>query len=116
MRFIFVVFLISIVQQFAYSLDYYQSNQNLNQFLNGFTSYNKNFQNSDALSNNKVNSISSRPTFTYVGCYNDRRDFRDIDGKDYSFITKFNKSMPTVELCVSLCAQEGYSVAGVQSL
>ena len=65
---------------------------------------------------NNINKFNFKPVFSYVGCYNDRRDSRDIGEKDFSYITKFNKSMPTVELCVQLCAKEGYTVAGIQAL
>lgn len=58
----------------------------------------------------------NKPIFSYVGCFNDRRELRDVGDKDYTFITKFNKSLPTVELCVLLCAQDGYSIAGIQAL
>lgn len=58
----------------------------------------------------------NKPIFSYVGCFNDRRELRDVGDKDYTFITKFNKSIPTVELCVLLCAQDGYSIAGIQAL
>jgi hypothetical protein len=54
--------------------------------------------------------------FSYVGCFNDRREFRDINQKDYSVITKFNKTIATVELCVHLCGKDGYRYAGVQAL
>jgi hypothetical protein len=60
--------------------------------------------------------VSYHPIFSYVGCYNDRRENRDIGEKDFSYITRFNKSIPTVELCIILCAQEGYKFAGIQAL
>ena len=66
--------------------------------------------------NNNINKFNFKPVFSYVGCYNDRRDSRDIGETDFSYITKFNKSIPTVELCVHLCAKEGYTVAGIQAL
>lgn len=58
---------------------------------------------------------SKIPSFKYTGCYNDKREERDISEKDFSFITKYNKSLPTVELCVSLCHSHGFKVAGVQA-
>lgn len=64
----------------------------------------------------KTSNSFNKPIFSYVGCFADRRESRDINEKEYTFITKFNKTMPTVELCVNLCAQDGYSVAGVQAL
>lgn len=64
----------------------------------------------------KTSPTFNKPIFSYVGCFADRRESRDIYEKEYTYITKFNKTMPTVELCVNLCAQDGYSVAGVQAL
>lgn len=75
-----------------------------------------------SVSNSASNSVvggglyMNKPMFSYVGCFNDRRELRDVGDKDYTFITKFNKSIPTVELCVLLCAQDGYSIAGIQAL
>lgn len=57
-----------------------------------------------------------KPTFTYLGCFNDKRELRDIADKDFSFVTKYNKTMATVELCVNLCAVNGFKVAAVQAL
>ena len=62
-----------------------------------------------------VATSSYMPVFSYIGCYNDRRELRDINEKDFSYLTKINKTMPTVELCVSLCAQDGYKIAGIQA-
>ena len=84
-----------------------------------FSSINKyNFykNNNDDNNNNNLNKFNFKPVFSYVGCYNDRRDSRDIGEKDFSFITKFNKTIPTVELCVHLCAKEGLNIAGIQAL
>ena len=64
----------------------------------------------------KENTFNFKPVFSYVGCFNDRRDSRDIGEKDFSYVTKFNKSIQTVELCVQLCAKEGLNVAGIQAL
>lgn len=58
----------------------------------------------------------NRPMFSYIGCFADKRELRDIGDKDFTFITKYNKTMPTVELCVYLCSQDGYNFAGVQAL
>ena len=62
------------------------------------------------------NIIPPSPVFSYVGCYNDRRESRDINDKDFSYLTKLNKTLPTVEFCVQLCAQDGYKIAAVQAL
>ena len=59
---------------------------------------------------------AQQPVFTYLGCYNDRKDVRDIYEKDFSYVTKFNKTIPTVELCISLCAEHGYKIVGIQAL
>lgn len=64
----------------------------------------------------KIQTPFNKPIFSYVGCFADKRESRDIHEKEYTFITKFNKTMPTVELCVNLCAQDGFSVAGIQAL
>ena len=82
---------------------------------NKYNSYNNNNNNNN---NNNVNTnkFNFKPVFSYIGCYNDRRDSRDIGEKDFSYITKFNKTLPTVELCVHLCAKEGLNVAGIQAL
>jgi len=72
--------------------------------------------NNENNNNMNVNKFNFKPMFSYVGCYNDRRDSRDIGEKDFSYITKFNKTIPTVELCVQLCAKEGLNVAGIQAL
>jgi hypothetical protein len=55
------------------------------------------------------------PSFKYLGCFNDKREQRDIIDKDFSFITKYNKSIPTVELCTSMCFKNGFKYAGVQA-
>ena len=57
-----------------------------------------------------------KPAFTYLGCFNDRRELRDIADKDFTVVTKYNKTMPTVELCVNLCAANGFKIAAVQAL
>lgn len=57
-----------------------------------------------------------KPKFSYLGCFNDKRELRDIADKDFSFVTKYNKTIPTVELCVNLCAVNGFKVAAVQAL
>ena len=54
--------------------------------------------------------------FNYIGCYRDKRESRDINERDFSYITKFNKSIPTVEICVQLCSKEAFKFAGVQAL
>lgn len=59
---------------------------------------------------------STGPVFSYLGCFNDRKDDRDINERDFSYITKFNKTLPTVELCVSLCAENGFKIVGIQAL
>ena len=59
--------------------------------------------------------LNYEPIFSYVGCFNDRREARDIGEKDFSFITKYNKSVPTVEMCVQLCAKDYYQIAGIQA-
>ncbi len=56
------------------------------------------------------------PRFKYLGCFNDKREQRDIDEKDFSLITKYNKSIPTVVLCTSMCYKNGFKYAGVQAL
>lgn len=80
--------------------------------------YHNNLINNNNNNNNAIESnyYLNKPIFSYVGCFNDRRELRDVGDKDYTFITKFNKSIPTVELCVLLCAQDGYSIAGIQAL
>ena len=60
-------------------------------------------------------SASHKPIFSYIGCFADKREMRDIGEKDFTFLTKYNKSMPTVELCVLLCSQDGFRFAGVQA-
>jgi hypothetical protein len=62
------------------------------------------------------NSLVNGPSFIYLGCYNDRKASRDINEKDFSYVTKFNKTLPTVELCVGLCAAHGFKIAAVQAL
>ena len=102
----------------ALSAGWLETNPNNNQY----PSNNNQFQ--SLLDSTSTNSNSgggngyylNKPVFTYVGCFNDRRELRDVGDKDYTFITKFNKSLPTVELCVLLCAQDGYSIAGIQAL
>lgn len=64
---------------------------------------------------NKIGSIQTIPEFEYLGCFADKREHRDIAEKDFSFITKYNKSKPTVELCAGLCASEGFKIAAVQA-
>ena len=59
--------------------------------------------------------LNYEPIFSYVGCFNDRREARDIGEKDFSFITKYNKTIPTVEMCVQLCAKDYYQIAGIQA-
>lgn len=63
-----------------------------------------------------VASGGQQPLFSYLGCFNDRKEDRDINEKDFSYVTKFNKTIPTVELCVSLCAEHGYKIVGIQAL
>jgi hypothetical protein len=82
--------------------------------INKYNSYNNNNENNN--NNVNTNKFNFKPVFSYIGCYNDRRDSRDIGEKDFSYITKFNKTLPTVELCVHLCAKEGLNVAGIQAL
>jgi hypothetical protein len=73
---------------------------------------------SNATSGYKINESlmnGNRPIFSYLGCFSDKRELRDLGDKDFTFVTKYNKSMPTVELCVYLCSQDGYNFAGVQA-
>jgi hypothetical protein len=53
--------------------------------------------------------------FTYLGCYKDRKDLRDVYEKDYTRVTKLNNSYAIVEICVRLCAMANYKYAAVQS-
>ena len=108
----------------------YNTNTNTNKYLTTNYNYNYNENNNDNNINNNNNNNNllnanlnfyneiprAKPTFSYVGCYNDRRESRDISEKDFSYITKYNKSIPTVELCVQLCANDYYTIAGIQAL
>lgn len=109
----FYKFLILILFNLKYSNCWFNLNNHQQQQLAQEYAYSSNNGN-----NNFNNNIDSafRPVFSYVGCFNDRRESRDISEKDFSYITKFNKSIPTVELCVQLCAQDGYTIAGIQAL
>ena len=53
--------------------------------------------------------------YTYLGCYNDRKDMRDVYDKDYTRVTKLNNSYAIVEICVRLCAMANYKYAAIQS-
>ena len=53
--------------------------------------------------------------FTYLGCYKDRKDLRDVYEKDYTRVTKLNNSYAIVEICVRLCAMANYKYAAIQS-
>ena len=105
------VFLFLVLKLCNCWTDAYQANKNgqsLEQFVNEFAKR----QEKEPVQTIKFN----KPIFSYVGCFADRREARDIFDKEYTYITKFNKTLPTVELCVNLCAQDGFSVAGVQAL
>lgn len=54
-------------------------------------------------------------SFTYLGCYNDRKEARDVYEKDYTRITKLNNSVAIVEICVRLCVMANYKYAAIQS-
>ncbi|CAF0728575.1 unnamed protein product [Brachionus calyciflorus] len=99
-------------QELPKSLDN-KPNQNLDQFVSDFGKFNQKEKEVvvPVQNPNKFN----KPIFSYVGCFADRREARDIYEKEYTYITKFNKTLPTVELCVNLCAQDGYTVAGIQA-
>jgi hypothetical protein len=57
----------------------------------------------------------ARSNFTYLGCYNDRKDLRDVYEKDYTRVTKLNNSYAIVEICVRLCSMASYKYAAIQS-
>jgi hypothetical protein len=65
--------------------------------------------------NNNINN-NDRIEFTYLGCFNDKKEERDVNERDFSYITKFNKTVPTVELCVSWCASHNFRIAAIQAL
>jgi hypothetical protein len=89
-----------------------KKNELFNQKLNKRP--NKNLHKKPVSNLNKSSAVPI-PSFNYIGCFSDKRELRDLGDKDFTFITKYNKSMPTVELCVLLCSQDGFSFAGVQA-
>ena len=118
LRFILLLVVVLVVQQQVAASGWLDSG--LSQYNNNpFQSLIDNAVNGGGSGGGMTNSggyYFNKPIFSYVGCFNDRRELRDVGDKDYTFITKFNKSIPTVELCVLLCAQDGYSIAGIQAL
>jgi hypothetical protein len=72
-------------------------------------------QNNNNNNNNNINN-NDRIEFTYLGCFNDKKEERDVNERDFSYITKFNKTVPTVELCVSWCSSHNFRIAAIQAL
>jgi hypothetical protein len=115
MVYVLLFFLIEIV--YCWNTEIQQKYQNINKNIN--KNYNNdiiNYNINGNMINSNLKEAKIKPVFSYVGCYNDRRESRDINEKDFSFITKYNKSIPTVELCVQLCANDFFTIAGVQAL
>ena len=87
-----------------------------------------NFSTQIVLLPNYINSMNGRSlltsfdshnglgNFEYLGCFNDKRESRDLNEADYSSITKHNKSMSTVEFCILLCSKSKFKYAGVQAM
>jgi hypothetical protein len=61
----------------------------------------------------KINALNH--TFSYVGCYNDLIEQRDVYEMDNSEKIKNSNRVDIVEHCVSLCATNGYRVAALQT-
>lgn len=61
----------------------------------------------------KINAFNH--TFSYIGCYNDLIEQRDVYEIDYSEEIKNSNRLDIVEFCVSLCGKDGYRVAALQT-
>lgn len=59
--------------------------------------------------------IKAQRPISYIGCYTDRIDARDIYERDYTRTVRNLGSTNIAETCIDLCAKDGYYYAAIQS-
>jgi len=59
--------------------------------------------------------IKAQRPISYIGCYSDRIEARDIYERDYTRTVRKLGTTSIAEACIDLCAKDGYYYAAVQS-
>ena len=60
-------------------------------------------------------STNAHKPVSYIGCYTDRIEDRDIYDKDYTNEIRKLATLNIVESCIELCSNDGYFYAAIQS-